>query len=105
MFAQGTAELHAALVKEQVPMPEQSEAPRQVTEASLAHLPRISGHVPGFALQAALGGLLQVPGFVHVASAAAWVAPLQTFPGAVPQLPPTALQSEFLVQTVTPSLQ
>jgi hypothetical protein len=105
MFAQGTAELHAALVKEQVPMPEQSEELRQDTELSLAHLPRISGQVPGFALQAAFGGLLQVPFLVHVASAIAWVAPLQTFPGAAPQLPPTALQSEFLVHAVTPSLQ
>jgi hypothetical protein len=105
MFAQGTFELQAALVKEQVPIDEQSDATVHCTVGSLAQEPMIAGQVPGFAEQAAFGGLLQVPFFVHVASAAAWVAPLQTFPGAAPQLPPTALQSEFLVQTVTPSLQ
>jgi hypothetical protein len=104
MLLQGTAELHAALVNEQVPMPEQSEELRHRTDASLAQVPISSGHAAVLAHDA-LGGLLQTPFFVHVASAIAWVAPLQTFPGAAPQLPPTLLQSAFLVQTVTPSLQ
>jgi hypothetical protein len=104
-FAHGTCELQAALVNEHVPIDEQSDELRQATVASLAHWPMISGHVPGFTEQTAPGGLLHVPFLVQVASAAAWVAPLQTFPGAAPQLPPTALQSEFFVQTVTPSLQ
>ena len=50
------------------------------TLASFAQVPRISGQVPGLALQAAFGGLLQVPCVRHSRSAAAWVAPLQALP-------------------------
>jgi hypothetical protein len=66
-FAQGTLELQFACVLAHVPIEEQSLAPRHVTELSLAQWPRISGHVPGFALHEALGGLLQVPSVRHCA--------------------------------------
>ena len=79
-FAQGTCELHAAFVLAQVPIDEQSLEPRHSTVASLAQVPMISGQVPGLALQAAFGGLLQVPCVRHSRSAAACVAPLQTLP-------------------------
>jgi hypothetical protein len=79
-LAQGTCELHAALVLAQVPIDEQSEEARHSTDASFAHVPMISGQVPGFALHTAFGGLLQVPVVRHTKSAAAWVAPLQTMP-------------------------
>jgi len=79
-LAQGTCELHAALVLAQVPIDEQSDEPRHFTLASFAQVPSTSGHVPGLTLQAAFGGLLQVPCVRHCRSAAAWVAPLQTIP-------------------------
>jgi hypothetical protein len=79
-LAHGTCELHAALVLAQVPIDEQSDEARHFTLASFAQVPRISGQVPGLALQAAFGGLLQVPCVRHCRSAAAWVAPLQTMP-------------------------
>ena len=79
-LAQGTCELHAAWVLAQVPIDEQSDELRHVTLASFAQVPSTSGQVPGLALQAAFGGLLQVPCVRHCRSAAAWVAPLQTLP-------------------------
>jgi len=79
-LAQGTCELHAAWVLAQVPIDEQSDELRHVTLASFAQVPRTSGQVPGLALQAAFGGLLQVPWVRHCRSAAAWVAPLHTLP-------------------------
>lgn len=79
-LAQGTCELQAAFVLAQVPIDEQSDEPRQSTLASLAQVPMTSGQLPGLALQAAFGGLLQVPCVRHCRSAAAWVVPLQTLP-------------------------
>jgi hypothetical protein len=79
-LAHGTCELHAALVLAQVPIDEQSDELRHFTLASFAQVPRTSGQVPGLTLQAAFGGLLQVPCVRHCRSAAAWVAPLQTLP-------------------------
>jgi len=79
-LAQGTCELHAAWVLAQVPIDEQSDELRQVTLASFAQVPRISGQLPGLALQSEFGGLLQVPCVRHTKSAAAWVAPVQTMP-------------------------
>jgi hypothetical protein len=75
-FAQGTCELHAAWVLAQVPIDEQSLEPRHRTLLSLAHLPMISGQVPGFTLHTEFGGLLQVPVVRHCRLASACVAPL-----------------------------
>jgi hypothetical protein len=76
-LAHGTCELHAALVLAQVPIDEQSEELRHFTVASLAQVPRISGQVPGFALQLEFGGLLHVPVVRHCRFAFACVVPLQ----------------------------
>ena len=78
-------ELHAAWVKEQVPTEEQSAALVHVTAALLRQWPSTVGQAPGFALQAANGGLLQVP--LVVQSGLATVQALPVFAPASTHLP------------------